>query len=78
MTDSTGTDHVSRQQISLAYLRSIRENEIAADNSDAVAKRVRLHYVRLARDRGVTLKAIGEALDVTESAVRFILAKDDK
>jgi len=41
-------------------------------------KRVRLHYVRLARDYGVTLKDIGEALDITEGAVRGMLARDDQ
>ena len=78
MTNSTGTDNVSRQQIALTYLRFSREDALAADTNEAVGRRVRLHYVRLARDYGVTLKAIGEALGLTESAVRFMLAKEDQ
>jgi len=76
MTNSNQTDTDSRQQIALDYLRMSREDSLTNSVSDVVVKRVRLHYVRLARDYGVTLKAIGEALDITEGAVRGMLARD--
>jgi hypothetical protein len=58
----------SRQQIALDYLGiAAREFEQAARN--------RIRYVQLAREYGVTNAAIGEALGVTESAVRGLLER---
>lgn len=76
MTNSNQTDTDSRQQTALDYLRILREDSLTNATSDAVVKRVRLHYVRLARDCGVTLKDIGDALNITEGAVRAMLARD--
>jgi|GEM_PF-7119818 len=71
MNDSTKDSLI--QGVALTHLRFVQEEIAATTNTDAVNKRVRLHYVRLARDSGVTHKAIGDALCVTEGAVRAIL-----
>jgi len=41
------------------------------------AKRNRVVYVKLAREYGFTNQSIGEYLDITESAVRAILTRDE-
>jgi len=69
MTDSTGTDNVSRQQIALTNLRTSRETIL-------FERRMQIDWVWMARGCGVTFKVIGDALGVTEGAVRAMLARD--
>ena len=59
-----------RQQIALDYL-SIARREF----EEATAGRVR--YAILAREYGVTNAAIGEALGISESAVRGLITRHD-
>jgi len=73
MPDSTEQSPTKQQRIALTYLRISREELEAKDVNLAVAKRVRAHYVTLARDYGMTNVAIAEALGLTEGAVRLML-----
>ncbi len=58
----------SRKQIAVEYLSLSREH---VERS----KRLRLHYVRLARENGLTYGEIGDALGVTEAAVRKLIER---
>lgn len=66
MPDAINTD---RQSIAEEYLR-----RSAADLAEAT--RTRLHYVKLARGYGLTFQRIGDALGVSEAAVRQLLARN--
>lgn len=57
-----------QQSITLKFLR------MAADDL-AKAKRLRLHYMRLGREYGLTNQEIGDALGVTEVAARRMLKR---
>ncbi len=58
----------AKQEIAVAHLRLAKEQ---LERS----KRLRLHYVRLARENGLTYGEIGDALGVTEAAVRKLIER---
>lgn len=58
----------SRKHIAVEYLHLTREHLERSKN-------LRLHFVRLARDEGVTNAQIGEALGITEAAVRKLIER---
>ena len=58
----------SRREIALQYLK------LAQKDLDR-AKNARIEYVKLARQYGVTYQLIGDALGVSDTAVRGLVAR---
>lgn len=66
----------ARKEIALDYLKRSRADYESATRDLQNAARVRLHYIKLAREYGVTNAAIGEALGIVESAVRGLVERN--
>ena len=68
MSRVTKTNGNSRKDIAIEYLHLTKEHLERSKN-------LRLHFVRLARDEGVTNADIGDALGITEAAVRKLIER---
>lgn len=71
MTDSIGTP-LARQQV------AVRADLEETAQQLETAKFNRVHYIRKARQLGVTFTAIGDSLGITEGAVRALLVRSEQ